>query len=339
MKRIAIIVLSFLVAITVSWLLVIYFNSLKKPINFDDNNSVSTINQIEKICEYNNPIVPNGFKKVETESASWELENNVAKGWNNGLVIEDEIGNQFVWIPIKLMDEYILEKDNHFAIPPEEKNVFALLKKYNGFYVARYEAGVPLEIQNTLTNISEETNNIEGIPVSKKGIRPWNFLTKENAVINAEKMYSNEYVYSSLLTDREWVHIDSWLSQSGYDVKDPKEYGNFSNVNFKFTGLYSNDIGKTYVYGEDKNKATINMILATGLTDRNKTNNIYDFYGNVAEGTIYKFEYIDKDGILKKIYTDFNAYGGYYDNSSKGESFNYVWPNSKTGFRVVLYMK
>lgn len=32
------------------------------------------------------------------------------KGWNSGLVIEDEIGNQFVWVPISDKEDLDLSK-------------------------------------------------------------------------------------------------------------------------------------------------------------------------------------------------------------------------------------
>jgi len=33
--------------------------------------------ELTKISKYNNPIVPEGFKKVETETASWEMEDDI----------------------------------------------------------------------------------------------------------------------------------------------------------------------------------------------------------------------------------------------------------------------
>ena len=324
-KRILISCLLVLMVLIIIFLF-LYLYNLNKKSNIINENSVSEVNKIEKINEYNNPIVPNGFKKVETESASWKLENSVPKGWNNGLIIEDEIGNQFVWVPVDSVENY----NSLIYRNPNSKTSYGLsngdelsqLQKYSGFYVARYEAGVPKEMQNNLKNISEQTNDIVGIPVSKKGIIPWNYISKENVEKSADNMYSNEYVSSGLLRAKQWVHINSWLQKCGYEVDDPNKYGNFSNVNFTFTGLYSDDIGKTYTYGENKNKATINMILATGITDRNKTNNIYDFYGNVEESTV-----------------GYIAYGGYYDNSSISESSTHAWANSKVGFRVVLNLK
>ena len=106
--------------------------------------------------------------------------------------------------------------------------------------------------------------------------------------------------------------------------------GNYSNVNFSFTGYYSTD-GKTYKYAENGMKQTYNMILSTGATERNKANNIYDLAGNLAEFTDVSE-------------TSHNEYvrGGYYDNHSI-VSVNSRVPisegNVRQGFRVVLYMK
>ena len=109
----------------------------------------------EAISTYNNPIIPNGFKKVETESASWELENGIPKGWNNGLVIEDEIGNQFVWVPnVKITDENLIklyeytEQDQDAEQKNEQlKEYNTQIEKYGGFYISRYEAGITDSMQ------------------------------------------------------------------------------------------------------------------------------------------------------------------------------------------------
>lgn len=71
--------------------------------NFKSNEMLENTNEPKTIEKYKNPIIPNGFKKVETDSASWEINTDGnPKDWNNGLVIEDEKGNQFVWVPCTL---------------------------------------------------------------------------------------------------------------------------------------------------------------------------------------------------------------------------------------------
>lgn len=301
-------------------------NNLKNQDNNTENdntvqNNTSTNNiTSEKVSEYNNPCIPKGFKKIETETASWEIENGVPKGWNTGLIIEDEIGNQFVWVPVNFANEYNnltytnFNTKTMYSLPDTTEKENLQIIKYGGFYVARYEAGITEEMNK------KNTNYIEGIPLSKKGTIPWNCISTEQAIINSQKMYSNKDVSSDLITSRQWVYINSWFSACGYDIKDPKQYGNYSNTSFTFSGLYSEDNGKNYIYGENKRKSQFNIIIATGISDRNVNNNIYDFYGNLSECTI--------EGI---------AYGGYYDNSSISDPYTNSWANSKTGFRVVLY--
>ena len=290
-------------------------------------------NKVESISKYNNPIVPEGFHKVDTENAKWEMVNGEVADWNKGLVIEDDLGNQFVWVPMDLANihydeesikyKYVYDIDNLDKTIEEENQIL----KYGGFYISRYEVGVPDELQNVLSNIDKSTNDISGIPVSKAGIRPWNYISYSNALKNAQNMYKDSTsVKSGLPTQRQFQAIEYWISQAGYDVENAKEWGNYSNVNFSFTGLYSEDHGKTYQYAENKDKKIYNMILGTGITKRNMANNIYDFAGNLQE---YIFS------------NNYNAFGGYYDNISLLVSsiLPSLTPNNQTGFRVVLYIE
>ena len=50
-----------------------------------------------------NPTIPEGYKPVDTETSSWGDGTSAptAENVNNGLVIEDRNGSQFVWIPVE----------------------------------------------------------------------------------------------------------------------------------------------------------------------------------------------------------------------------------------------
>ena len=50
-----------------------------------------------------NPTIPEGYKPVDTETSSWGdgSSSPTAENVNNGLVIEDRNGSQFVWIPVE----------------------------------------------------------------------------------------------------------------------------------------------------------------------------------------------------------------------------------------------
>ena len=48
---------------------------------------------------YNNPVIPQGYKAVNTEKAKWDAEGGPQ--YNNGLVIQDESRNEWVWVPVQ----------------------------------------------------------------------------------------------------------------------------------------------------------------------------------------------------------------------------------------------
>ena len=58
----------------------------------------STINGKEG--NKNNPVIPEGFKPINEENANWGDGTTEPLGINEGLVIEDDEGNQYVWIPV-----------------------------------------------------------------------------------------------------------------------------------------------------------------------------------------------------------------------------------------------
>lgn len=320
----------------------LFFLKINKD-NVSVNENNSNIN-VEIVSEYNNPIIPMGFKKIETNEASWELDNNIPKGWNKGLVIEDDLGNQFVWVPLNIKSEQFGERDikysysyNKNEMDVKEKEDLQILK-FGGFYVARYEAGIPTEIANTIKEFDKKTNNVEGIPTSKKDRIVWNYIDWDMAKKNSMKMYQNESIESNLITTKQWNNIMQWILKSNFNIENSVEWGNYSNNNFTFSGYYSIDYGKTYKNGENTIKQTYNMILSTGATDRNKSNNIYDLAGNVSEfADVHKWNN-GKYGAEES----YRNWGGCYDNISHysaNSSMSISDENSRQGFRVVLYLK
>lgn len=297
----------------------------------------------KKISEYNNPIIPSGFEKIETENASWELnEDGIPTGCNNGLVIEDENGNQFVWVPVDGNNvSYQIDKVNNMShdiltytthLPNGITNEYLQIVKYGGFYVGRYEAGLPEEMQEIKEGYSIATNNIISTPVVKKNCIAWNKINASYAIESSELLYNTDTVKSGLITLSQWYTLMEWIENSGYNTNtDSKDWGNYSNVNFLFNGWYSTDDGQNYSYAVEKNKAVENMLLSTGASDRNMANNIYDLAGNLCEYTsTYSWAYT------------FVYAGGYYDNTGLDYANNislYYDVNSKIGFRVVLFIQ
>ena len=107
---------------------------------------------------YNNPVIPAGFETVETTGATWADANSdgIVDGWDNGLVIQDGSGNQFVWVPVDGTDVtygYHYSVGSTGSTSSEQSLPSGILDNnndkdkendqittYGGFYIARYEA-------------------------------------------------------------------------------------------------------------------------------------------------------------------------------------------------------
>lgn len=291
---------------------------------------------------YDNPKIPEGFKCIETDIASWILdENGKPKGWNKGLVIEDDIGNQFVWIPVKTTE---IDKGAFWynIVPNEElAEVENQIEKFGGFYIARYEAGISDDMQENIKIFSAQTNDIEGIPVSKKNRIPWNYITLKNALKNAQAMYkNNEYVKSDLISVRQWIYVLQWLKETGIDIGNSGKFANYTDTQFAFSGYYSlydenNESNEAeYEYIENGKKDINAMIISTGSTEYTNTNNIYDLAGNVVE---YTNTYSEDWGYYSVggYYTQISGYQSFMDASPIGDKS----PLKKFGYRVVLFLK
>ncbi len=140
------------------------------------------------------------------------------------------------------------------------------IKKYGGFYIGRYEAGIPEEAKDFYRNPegTDLTYNIDnrgqtneaGLnivknlkPVSKKGVQAWNCITQPNSKIVAENMYkasSEESSVGSYLVDLQaWNHIcENIYGKTGKDINNSTAWGNYIDNESVFEktveGLWAN---------------------------------------------------------------------------------------------------
>ena len=147
------------------------------------------------------------------------------------------------------------------------------IKKYGGFYIGRYEAGIP-NTEKTKefyrdTNSETLEYKIDGgirgattkaglesvqslAPVSKKGVQAWNYITQPNAKIVAENMYkasSEETSVGSYLVDLQaWNHICENIyganaTKTGKSITNSSTWGNYydnsSVYNEEIEGLWA----------------------------------------------------------------------------------------------------
>lgn len=263
---------------------------------------------------YYNPIVPKGFAPINEDDAIW----GSSDGWNNGLVIKDENGNEFVWIPVESSNDE--EFENKFITYPfnlsqeEFKNYFettdqefsemkASVKKNGGFYIARYE----MTKENNTNNILSKANQV---PLAE---------SSNSAKVLSRSMYPNvsrisDFGLSSDLTNNTGVistlmYGRQWDAALKFIEKDYPDYPLSSNGNYN-----SNTVSHT---GSD-----INF----------KVKNICEMAGNLSEWTME----------LNGDYPVLRG-GSFLTNSADGcaslREYNinpsYIY---QCGFRVALYI-
>lgn len=320
-------------------------------------------NENDKNKYINNNIVPSGVTVQE-----------VQKEGVKKLEFVDELkGNQFVWIPC-IKSEYHKSnwangKQGNIAGISDcywetQTSITELIQieKYGGFYVARYEAGLPTEqdgfigengftsVLASLTNWSENNFSYNSVktPISKAGREPWNFIDYDNSLESAKKMYNTNSVKSGLITDTQWdvmlnkiVNADSTKS-----LTNSESWGNYWNNEFTYTGKAAEMANsKIRGYGmieqnvkKEKEKV---MLLTTGATERNKAYNLYDVAGNVWEWTEQSVTY---NSIENLSVNRMMRGGAIIDGGNVLPAIYRQGMNSKTqkamqfGFRVVLYI-
>ncbi len=242
--------------------------------------------------------IPEGFK-VSTKSSEQYIK--------DGLVIQDNDGNEFVWIPCyygtkpeeiaedvqqykkhvyegtddqkrgtedsgegnwktytytmyknNWLDEATQKIENDQIVEDENAYGNKSVKTYGGFYIGRYEAGLPEKWQPDLTQDKpiygskiERNNTGDEKPISKANKFSWNFISQINAKSASEKMYEDsESVDSKLVDGVAWDTIVKWTETTGIDVNNSALYGNFSDTNKKYTGWHAEHIQSSQVAGQ-----------------------------------------------------------------------------------------
>jgi len=258
--------------------------------------------------DYTHPPIPEGWEHVEGE-------------WNNGFVIQDSKGNQFVWVPVGFLDPNgtldgtnFSEKfgrrnyrGNEFSdgeynekLDNELRKQWKSVKKYGGFYISRY-------------NISK--NKETGEAQSVKGEMPWTNINYPDAMKAAKGFGDGVSVTSHLPYGAEEDTTAEWFIKSGARTQkeiasDSTRWGNFWNT-----------------------RNSPREVVKTGTREEWFTNNICDFTGNVWEWTQEKNESsyrVVRGGCCISNGCDFPAACRFY---YKPNDDYYV-----IGFRAVLYI-
>ena len=112
---------------------------------------------------YDFPIIPKGFE-------------HILGNWDTGYVIQDEFKNEFVWIPVGMLNKNTTEAFKQYyrqvkdieSNTEEYKKIIESINKYGGFYVARYEASLKGATDKSsigTSNVLQSARNV--IPISQ----------------------------------------------------------------------------------------------------------------------------------------------------------------------------
>ncbi len=333
--------------------------------------------------------VPKGFVGSEVDGENTIKDGFVIYEGDSAVTNENvdtskarEERNQFVWVPADGVNlEYKQDKETWKEEESDDYNDYndwwdeeeidfrkESVKKYGGFYVARYEAGVPGSIEygeetnykgeSNLANRNKSADQVtkENLPASRKGLQAWNYVSPTNAKDLSENMYADSTSVTSRLIDSyAWDTICRWFSNSGINVTDSTSWGNYTDADSgeNVNGLYSkhelakggwpptdNDgnygRGKVSFEARDRTAGKIDIYeLATGISERNKAKNIYDFAGNMWE---YTTEVSENTGFVVRG-GSFTGPGGLIPASFRDYATIEEVGKSRWGFRAVLYLK
>ncbi len=290
----------------------------------------------------------------------------------NGLVIIDASGNEWVWIevPKSEMPEGLTfaEEADYTTLEvalqtyvsdyrqgncrdiwySEEQHGFLNKNEYEelknkmlksiydnaGFFIGRYETGT--RMQRT------SSEDIESEAIIQKNVYPYNYITCKQAQELSEGL-AVEGKTSSLLFGIQgdlvlkYIENNSSITKSEI-ISDSTSWGNYKNSQFDVSkGKYTltPDVANSWLEIQSGylKESNVSALFTTGVTERNKIQNIYDFAGNVWEWTL---EY------AAASFSPCAFRGGGYnsngnENSAKKRLGTNVNDAGLVGFRTCLY--
>lgn len=211
------------------------YSFVAMTVNGDSQTLEMEVTEIVAISA-NNPYIPTGFTHIEGTTVE------------NGFTIEDEYGNQYVWVPVETgkVTRGTLLKSNYEETSTPATALVNSVAKYYGFYMGKYEA-------------SKYELNGEVAAASMEGKTPWTSVTYQEAADNSEAsavLFGYEDCYTGLISSYAWDTTLEWIDTTVPNFSSSTEYGNYSS-----------------------------SVYATGATVRDIFNNICDLCGNVREWT------------------------------------------------------
>ena len=277
--------------------------------------------------DLNNDIpIPGGFHIPEDSGTSVE----------EGIVIEDDSGNQFVWIPVgeykvsttvnttgKLTNNLSRREwgeANEVKEPTEIDGDSAIKQSSLATYYG--EGNSNSVAKDQIEEFKESAKNYGGFyigryeqgkdNVCKANVVPYTDITRDQAKTQAEAMYDgNNYVVSELISSYAWDTALNFICQTN------KEGYLLATTTSSAYGITGN-----------------NDIIKTGETTVDIYNKIFDFFGNCQEWTTEYCSNILFSGVERSGNGDEHIYYA----ALRAQLFA-IGYDVRTSFRVQLYVK
>ena len=284
---------------------------------------------------------------------------------SDGLVIQDESGNEFVWIPVDYtatgsvnsngLDSGFLSvfkrtswnnnartagigtsyKENASNDPTGKYiEMMQSVQEHKGFYIGRYEAGKSNSNELVIKRDQKPYTNIKwGNTMSNIGT--------EGIVVSCQGLYTDDdhAVTSTLCYGIEWDAMLDFIKDDNHNVSSSANWGNFNDTNAETwkitrrTAQYYKD-SQWHNVEADVEKSVVGKVqLTTGANDNFQAKNIFDAAGNVWEVTMEAYSSAGR--IIRG--------GGYNINGAEwpASSRDLIEPADSDilfGFRVALYL-
>ena len=269
----------------------------------------------------NTVTIPAGFKVAIGSPTKQE----------DGIIIEDKDGNQYVWIPVANISNYArtdygssFDYGSYSAyseiMPSDEQTS---VSKYCGYYIGRYEAGDAISTASKTLRASGAS--VTSTVSIKKGQAPYNFVTRDqaNTLATGIKTAEGYTAGTKLCSSYAWDTAINFIQHKASNYGTSSNQGNYYDTTFVYTDIT----------GASQTKATNSTVLIpTGNTT--SINSIYNMGGNNWEWTTEAYS-----GSNPCVIRGGNRFGGYSGSPAGSRNVNATTSsNDSIAFRVTLYM-